>query len=88
MRRIADLPLGETPVCVCLHARRFRCLNVACPRQTFHERLHDLAPPYQRRTPALHRQLESVSFAVGGQAGVNDTLILSRRIHPYSERPA
>jgi hypothetical protein len=52
-RVLADLPLGETPVCVRLHARRFRCLNATCPRQTFRERLPDLALPYQRRTPAL-----------------------------------
>ncbi len=62
-------PLGELPVRVRLHARRFRCLNSACPRQTFRERLPDLAPRYQRRTPALHRHLEAVSFALGGQAG-------------------
>ncbi len=68
-RYIADLPLSETPVYVRLHARRFRCLNTVCPRQTFRERLPDLAPRYQRRTPALHRRLEAVSFALGGQAG-------------------
>lgn len=68
-RTLTDLPLGELPVRVCLHARRFRCLNAACPRQTFRERLPDLAPRYQRRTPALHRHLEAVSFALGGQAG-------------------
>ncbi len=68
-RVLADLPLGAVPVCVRLHARRFRCLHPSCPRQTFRERLPDLAPPYQRRTPALQRQLEAVSFALGGQAG-------------------
>lgn len=69
IRVLADLPLGELPVLVRLHARRFRCLNAACPRQTFRERLPDVAPRYQRRTPALHRRLEAVSFALGGQAG-------------------
>jgi len=83
-RHIADLPLGETPVRVRLHARRFRCLNVACPRQTFRERLPDLAPRYQRRTPALHRRLEAVSFALGGQAGRRLTQRLQLGIHGTS----
>jgi transposase len=69
IRVLADLPLGASPVCVRLHARRFRCLNPACPRQTFRERLPHLAPRYQRRTPALRHQFEAVSFALGGQAG-------------------
>ncbi len=69
MRMLADLSLGDTPVSVRLHARRFRCLNPACPSQTFRERLPDLAPRYQRRTPALQRRLQAVSFALGGQAG-------------------
>lgn len=73
---LADLPLGELPVRVRLHARRFRSVNAACPRQTFRERLPDVAPHYQRRTPALRRQLEAVSFAVGGQAGLR----LARRL--------
>ena len=65
------------PVCVRLHARRFRCVNATCSRQTFRERLPDLAPRYQRRTPALRRQLEAVSFALGGQAGRR----LAHRLH-------
>jgi transposase len=68
-RTLADRPVGDLPVCVRLHARRFRCLTPSCPRQTFRERLPDLAPPYQRRTPALRERLEAVSFALGGQAG-------------------
>jgi transposase len=52
-----------------LHARRFRCCNPACSRQTFRESIPEVAPRYQRRTPALQRCLESVSFALGGQAG-------------------
>lgn len=65
---LADLPLGETPVCLRLHERRFRCVNAPCPCQTFRERLSDLASRYQRRTPVLPRHLEAVSCALGGQA--------------------
>ncbi len=77
IRVLADLPLGQVAVCVRLHARRFRCAHTTCPRQTFRERLPDLALPYQRRTPALQRHLEAVSFALGGQAGRR----LARRLH-------
>ncbi len=77
IRVLADLPLGEMPVCIRLHARRFRCVNATCLRQTFRERLPDLAAWYQRRTPALRRHLEAVSFALGGQAGRR----LARRLH-------
>ncbi len=68
-RVLADLPVGEVPVCVRLHARRFRCVNPASPRQTFRERLPESVPCSQRRTPALRQQLEAVGFALGGQAG-------------------
>jgi transposase len=68
-RVVADVSLGAFPVRLSLHARRYRCLNAACPRQTFRERLPEVAPPYQRRTPILRQRLEAVSFALGGQAG-------------------
>jgi transposase len=69
IRQLRDLPLGGMPVRLRLHARRFRCLNPACARQTFRERLPEIAPSYQRRTPALRHALEAVSFALGGQGG-------------------
>ena len=72
-QHIADLLLGEKPVCVRLHLRGFRCLIAACPRQTFRmylpARLPALAPRYQRRPLALQRRLEVVRFVLGGQAG-------------------
>jgi len=68
-RILADVPLGVVAVCLRVHARRYRCLNAGCPRQTFRERLPDVAPCYQRRTPALRQRLEAVAFALGGQAG-------------------
>lgn len=68
-RLLADLPWNGHVVRVRLHGRRFRCLNGACSRQTFRERLPQLAPVYSRRTPALHAALEALGFALGGQPG-------------------
>lgn len=68
-RLLADLPWSGHRVRVCLHGRRFRCTNVDCSRQTFRERLPQLAPVYSRRTPALRSALEAVGFAFGGQPG-------------------
>jgi transposase len=69
VRTRTEQPLGTAPVRVRLHARRFRCLNASCPRRTFRERLPELAPRYQRRTPVLRQHLEAIGFALGGQAG-------------------
>ena len=68
-RQLRDVPVGGASVGLCLHARRFRWLNPACVRRTFRERMPQIAPVYQRRTPALRQALEAVSFALGGQGG-------------------
>jgi len=68
-RLLAEVPLGVVAVHLRVHARRYRCLNAACPRQTFRERLPDVAPHYQRRTSVLRQRQEAVAFALGGQAG-------------------
>jgi transposase len=75
--QLRDLPLGHRPVGLRLHARRFRCLEPTCARQTFRERLPQIAPPYQRRTPVLCQALEAVSFALGGQGSAR----LARQLH-------
>ena len=41
-RTLADLPWQGRPVTLAVHARRFRCLNPACARQTFAERLAEV----------------------------------------------
>src|SRR5262249_9108811 len=78
-RRLADLPWHGHPVCVCLHGRRFRCTNTACGRQTFRERLPQLAPVYRRLTPALRTALEAIGFALGGQPGARLARVLPLR---------
>lgn len=76
-RTVADVSLGAFPVCLRLHARRYRCVHSACARKTFRERLPAVAPSYQRRTPLLRQRLEAISFALGGQAGQR----LARHLH-------
>ena len=52
-----------------VHARRFRCLNSACARQTFAERLAEVAPAAARRTERLSGVQRCLGLALGGEAG-------------------
>jgi transposase len=52
-----------------VQARRLRCLNPACPRQTFAERLVDTAPASARRTSRLGDLQHHLAIALGGEAG-------------------
>jgi len=49
--------------------RKFFCLNVACTRKIFCERLPDLVAVYGRRTHTLHAWLRRIAFTLGGQPG-------------------
>jgi transposase len=68
-RTLADLPWATVRVQLHLHARRFFCANLACPRKIFTERLRDLVVPYARRTNRLRDQVLAAGFALGGEAG-------------------
>jgi transposase len=68
-RAFADLPWQGCPVTLRVQARRFRCLNPACPRQTFAERLADTAPAAARRTGRLSELQRHLAIALGGEAG-------------------
>jgi len=63
-----DLPISGQRVQLVLRVRRFRCLNVQCPRQTFAERLSNL-PVSARQTSRLGALLESIAVVLSGQAG-------------------
>ena len=54
---------------ICLAARRFRCLNAACPKVTFTEQVQGLTARFARRTPLLAASLTAVAAALGGRAG-------------------
>jgi transposase len=64
-----DLPLWDDTVCLVLHVRRFRCLNAACPAQTFAERLPQVVRPAAQRTVRLTTVLQQLGLALGGEAG-------------------
>ncbi|HEY0419683.1 MAG TPA: ISL3 family transposase, partial [Acetobacteraceae bacterium] len=69
-RSLGDLPWQGRPVTLQVRVRRFRCLNPACPRQTFAERLAGTAPAAARRTTRLGDLQCHVGLALGGEAGM------------------
>ncbi len=66
-RTLGDLPWQGRPVTLRVHVRRFRCLNSACLRRTFAERLGETARPAARRTSRLGDLQRHL--VVGGEAG-------------------
>ena len=68
VRRLRDLPSHGQAVLIQLSARRFRCLNIACGRKTFAERLGD-AEISARRTKRLGDLQRHLGLALGGEAG-------------------
>ncbi len=68
-RRPQDLPCIGAGVYLELTVRRFRCLNSACPKKTFAERLPDWLPAYARRTTRLTEVLREVSFEMSAESG-------------------
>ena len=67
-RVLSDLPWQGRPATIRVTARRFRCLNFACARWTFAERLGSVAPASARRTARLGNLQRHVAFALGGEA--------------------
>jgi transposase len=68
MRKLRDLPSHGRVVMIHVTARRFRCLNAACARKTFAERLDD-ALVFGRRTKRLGDLQRHLGLALGGEAG-------------------
>jgi transposase len=68
-RKLGDLPWQGRPVTLHVRARRFRCLNAACERQTFAERLSGTARVAARRTDRLGDLQCHLGLALGGEAG-------------------
>jgi transposase len=68
-RRPQDLPCIGEGVSLELTVRRFRCLNLECPKKTFAERFLDWLPSYARRTTRLTNVLRRVGFEVSAESG-------------------
>lgn len=68
-RTLADLPLGEQPVCLRLRIRRFFCGNPCCRRRIFAERLPQLAADYAQRTERLRQAQTRLAQCVGSRPG-------------------
>ena len=72
-RVLHDLPWQGRSATIRVTARRFRCLNSACARKTFAERLGLVAPASLRRTARLGDLQRHVAFALGGEAAATLT---------------
>jgi transposase len=98
-RTLTDLPWQGRAVRIELKARRFLCLAAACPRQTFAERLPEVAAACARTTARLHEAHRLIGQALGGDPGARlaaplgmptspDTLLRRVRRAPLSQPPA
>ncbi len=72
-RSLRDLPWGSRALRVTLDLRRFRCRQPECPRQTFVERLPDIAGSYARTTSRFRDRQELFGLALGGEVGARLT---------------
>jgi hypothetical protein len=68
-RHLQDLPWQGRRVILRIQARRFRCRNPDCRRQTFAERLVEGAAVAARRTCRLADLQQHLGLALGGEAG-------------------
>jgi transposase len=66
-RQLADLNWANFSLQLHLSVRRFYCLNPACKRKIFCERLAQLTRPYGRRTNRLRQFLQTLALALGGR---------------------
>jgi transposase len=69
IRSPADLPVSDRAVGLRLRVRRFRCLNEACPRQTFAESFPGVVARYARRTYRLATAQSRTGLMVGAEPG-------------------
>ncbi len=68
-RTLEDLSLAQYRMTLQVKVRKFFCLNSACLRRIFTERLPEVAAPWARKTVRLVQQLQQISLALGGAAG-------------------
>jgi hypothetical protein len=97
-RTLAGLPRATYRVRLPRQVRKWFCLNPACGRRIFTERLPTVAAPWARRTLRLVQRLVALGLALGGRAGVRlshawditvsrHTLLRGLRRHPEPALP-
>ncbi len=83
-REPSDLPFCGWLSQIRLLVKRFRCLNVTCPRATFVETLADWLAKYAHRTHRLQRVQGKVAVYLGAEAGACLLTELGMPISPDS----
>ena len=68
-RVLRDLPWQGQQVYLRLRMRRFRCLDLTCPRKVFAERTPAVPGPRARETSRLSGVIRKVGYAMGGLPG-------------------
>lgn len=68
-RILTDLRWADYSLTLQLQVRKFFCLNPACQRRIFTERMATIAAPWARRTNRLAKELSAIGLALGGAAG-------------------
>ena len=67
-RTLRDLPLGQFSLTLLLEVCKFFCLNDACKRRIFTERLPSLVAPWARRTTRYTEHLIAMGLELAGSA--------------------
>ena len=67
-RTLKDLPVAQFSLILLLVVGKFFCLNEACPRRIFTERLPAIVAPWARRTARYTEHLIAVGLELGGAA--------------------
>lgn len=81
-RSFADLLWQGLAVRFRLQTRRWRWANPACSRHSFTERLPAVVAPFARRTIRLAEVVDSIAFALGGEAGARLLATLGLAVSP------
>lgn len=68
-RTLEDLSLVQYRLTLQVKVRKFFCLNSACLRRIFTERIPEVAAPWARKTLRLMQQLQHIGLALGGAVG-------------------
>lgn len=68
-RTLEDLALAQHRLTLQVQVRKFFCLNAACIRRIFTERIPAIAAPWARKTVRFVQRLQSIGIALGGAAG-------------------